>query len=130
VKNVPLIPHGGTGIGIPFHLGDSGRKEVRLGVGVEWGLFDFSSKVNGGNEDECYSDGNCYSSQLYFEGTIPVVELLYSVHLRPRLGIEAGVSAYVFIPMTVDRVDEMDDGYPDTNIWVTPNVFLFFGITV
>lgn len=136
--------HGGTGIGVPFHLGDEGRKELRVGAGVEFGGFRFSDAFAGtgctDHEDEWCGPG-CGQWEVTYAGPIPFLEILYSRHLRPRIGFEIGATLYLFLPQFVDKdlpynyqnpegefvfcVDSVDGG-----AWVTPDVFLFFGFTV
>jgi hypothetical protein len=119
--------HAGTGFGIPIHFGGDGHRELRVGTGLEIGEMEllgaYEKKVCRHDYTASYETFKHCIEGRFFTGVVPLLELVYSWHARPRIGLEAGLTAYLFIP-ALDFDGPFDFGQ---NI---PNIFAFVGITI
>ncbi|MBN2717287.1 MAG: hypothetical protein JXX14_15645, partial [Deltaproteobacteria bacterium] len=98
--------HWGTYVGIPIHIGDTGRNEARIGLGLEGGLVE---GVEFGEMDE---EG--YSPAAL--GPMPSFEFTYHRHVKKHLSFQTGLALRIY-PL------QETSGIP-------PSVNLFAGITI
>ena len=76
----------------------------------------------------------CGEARDSYRGALPYLELLHSRHVRPHLGWEIGAAVYLLLPSMAHRsVEEPDYGvewWTESDFWLAPNAFLFFGLTI